>query len=354
MFVRSCWYVAAWSHEIGQNQPHAVTITGMPIVLYRLESGAVAALEDRCVHRLAPLSRGQCEGDKLRCGYHGLLFDASGRCVEIPGQAVIPAKARVAAYPVAERDGWIWVWLGDPSAADLSLIPESFGPGDPQWRLATGQMDYAAHYQLINDNLTDFSHLSFVHANSFRSGLNWALSQPKITAFDRGIRVERWVQEDPVPPFLEGRGLNTVDQYVHYDYIVPGILLLWTEIHPGGTAAPLGEDRPEPLFGTFSAQAVTPIDERRSRYLFSWGPRSKDGGEDMAAAMMAVACQAFAEDKSMIEAQQQIIDRDPARDVMPVAADKGVTLFQRIMAGLIRADNGPPGERAATSPPPDH
>lgn len=338
MFVRSCWYVAAWSSDIVPDKPYPITIIGMPVVLYRPQSGGIAALEDRCIHRLAPLSLGHCEGDNLRCGYHGLLFDTSGRCVEIPGQGVIPPKARVETYPVEERDGWVWIWLGDRAAADPALIPSSFGPGDAQWRLTTGQMDYDAHYQLINDNLTDFSHLSFVHANSFKSGLNWALSQPRITALDRGIRVERWVEEDPVPPFLEGRGFSSVDQYIHYDYLVPGILLLWTEIHPGGTAAPLGQDRPDPLLGTFSAQAVTPIDERHSRYFFSWGPRARDGDEHMAAAMMAVARQAFDEDKTIIEAQQKIIDRDPARSAMPVAADKGVTLFQRMMASFIRAD----------------
>lgn len=338
MFVRSCWYVAAWSQDIVPAETYPVTIIGMPIVLYRLENGAIAALEDRCVHRLAPLSLGRCEGNNLRCGYHGLLFDPSGRCIEIPGQDMIPPKARVETYPVEERDGWLWIWLGDRSAADPALIPHSYGPADAEWRLTTGQMDYDAHFQLINDNLTDFSHLSFVHANSFRSGLNWALSQPKITTLERGIRVERWVEQDPVPPFLDGRGYSRVDQYIHYDYLVPGILLLWTEIHPGGTALPLEEDRPEPLFATFSAQAVTPIDDRHSRYFFSWGPRTKDGNEDKAAAMMAVARQAFDEDRTMIEAQQKIIGRDPSRSPMPVAADKGVTLFQRMMTAFARAD----------------
>jgi vanillate O-demethylase monooxygenase subunit len=342
MFVRSCWYVAAWSEDVVSGEPYPVTILGEAIVVYRLGSGGYAALEDHCVHRLAPLSLGRCEGDNLRCMYHGLMFDPSGRCTEIPGQDMIPAKARVATYPVEERDGWIWIWMGERSAADPALIPNSYGPASTDWRLATGHIDYEANFQLINDNLTDFSHLSFVHANSFRSGLNWALSRPRIATLERGIRVERWVEEDPVPPFLEGRGFNSVDQYIHYDYLVPGILLMRTEIHPGGTAAPLGEDRPEPLFGTFSAQAVTPIDERRSRYFFSWGPRAKDGDEQMASAMMGVARMAFDEDRAMIEAQQKVIDRDPDRQPMPIAADKGVTLFQRMMAGFVREDNRAP------------
>ncbi len=115
MYVKNAWYVAAWEHEIGDGKPYAMSVLGEPIVLYRTESGRIVALEDRCVHRLAPLSLGRCEGERLRCMYHGLLFDADGRCVEIPGQEMIPPKARVRSYPVETRAGWVWVWMGDPA-----------------------------------------------------------------------------------------------------------------------------------------------------------------------------------------------------------------------------------------------
>ena len=95
-YVKNAWYVAAWEHEIEDGKPYQMMVLGEPIVLYRTaETGGVVALEDRCVHRLAPLSLGRCEGAKLRCMYHGLLFDTDGKCVEIPGQELIPAKARV-------------------------------------------------------------------------------------------------------------------------------------------------------------------------------------------------------------------------------------------------------------------
>ncbi|MCP5143898.1 MAG: aromatic ring-hydroxylating dioxygenase subunit alpha [Gammaproteobacteria bacterium] len=340
MFLRNCWYVACWSHELKQSMPLGVTIIGEPVVLYRRGDGQVVGLEDRCVHRLAPLSLGRCEGDNLRCMYHGLLFAPDGRCVDIPGQEAVPAKACVKTYPVADRHGWVWVWMGDPAAADDGLIPQSRSVDDPAWHFDTGSLDYLANYQLINDNLTDFSHLSFVHANSFNAGLNWALSRPEITQLERGIGVERWVIGDPVPPYLNG-DFDTVDQYIRYDYLAPGILLLATEVHRGGTGerTPLGSPRPEPLFATFSPQAVTPIDEHNTRYFFAWGPRAVDGDKATAALMMQVARQAFNEDKLIIEAQQQIINRDPSRSVVPVSCDKGVIMFQRTMARLLREEN---------------
>jgi phenylpropionate dioxygenase-like ring-hydroxylating dioxygenase large terminal subunit len=80
MFLRNCWYAAGWSKDFAVEQLYAVTILNEPIVIYRKEDGAPAALQDRCCHRLAPLSMGRLEGENLRCMYHGLKFAPSGRC----------------------------------------------------------------------------------------------------------------------------------------------------------------------------------------------------------------------------------------------------------------------------------
>ena len=54
-YVRNAWYVAGWSHELEAGTPFPVSILDEPIVIYRAESGRLVALEDRCIHRLAPL-----------------------------------------------------------------------------------------------------------------------------------------------------------------------------------------------------------------------------------------------------------------------------------------------------------
>ena len=104
MFVRNCWYVIAWDHEIPPEQANGKiftrTVLGEPIVVYRTGARQAAAngtgtgfvaLADRCCHRGAPLSKGRLEGDNLRCGYHGLLFNPQGQCIEVPGMASAPA-----------------------------------------------------------------------------------------------------------------------------------------------------------------------------------------------------------------------------------------------------------------------
>src|SRR5688572_19025646 len=106
MFLRNCWYAAALSAEIG-TRPFARTICGEPIVLFRTEGGRLAALEDRCAHRHAPLALGRVTGETIECGYHGLRYASDGRCVHVPGQASIPPRLLVAAYPVVERHGWV-------------------------------------------------------------------------------------------------------------------------------------------------------------------------------------------------------------------------------------------------------
>src|SRR5947209_4496925 len=103
-YVRNCWYMIAWDHEVPREGLFARTVLNEGIVLYRTRDGRIVALRDRCCHRLAPLSKGRQEGDCVRCGYHGLLFDATGRCLEIAGSESVPEKARVPTYPIAAKN----------------------------------------------------------------------------------------------------------------------------------------------------------------------------------------------------------------------------------------------------------
>jgi len=338
-YVRNAWYVASWEQDLAPDRPTAVEILDEPIVLWPAED-RVIAMADRCVHRMAPLSLGRCEGAKLRCMYHGLLFDASGKVVEIPGQELVPAQARVRTYPVAVRHSWVWVWMGDPALADPALIPPAVGFDNPDYILGRGYLDYAAEARLINDNLLDFSHLTYVHANSFQAGPAFADERPRLTPLDRGVRFERWVAGTKGPM---GRQDGTlVDSYSTYDFLVPGVLLMWSGSFPQGTAAALGFARPD--YGratgavTFTSQAVTPTRAKSARYFFSWGPHRDHGDAALRDRLMAVADQAFGEDKVMIEAQQRVIDRTPDPQVMPTAHDRGVTLFNRLVERLARAE----------------
>ncbi len=339
MYAKNAWYVAAWSSDLEAAKPYAMQILGEPLVLYRPEGGAaVVALADRCVHRLAPLSLGRCEGEHLRCMYHGLLFARDGAVVEIPGQDKIPPQARVRSYPVVERASWIWVWMGDPAKADQELIPPSIGPDHPDYIMGHGHLDYDAEARLINDNLLDFSHLSYVHANSFQAGPEFAQSLPRLDTLERGVRFSRWVEGAKGPV---GR-LNDVprDNYMTYDFLVPGVLLMWSGSFPEGTAAACEFGVPNYAQATagvtFTSQAVTPMTDGSARYFFCWGPHRDHGDEKLRDMLMGLADMAFGEDKVMIEAQHKVIAGTIDPVIMPIAHDKGVTIFNRLVERMAR------------------
>src|ERR1700730_4439062 len=132
MFVRNTWYTAAWSKEVGRHL-FPRTILNEHIVFYRKYDGTPVALQDVCPHRLTPLSLGKLKGETIECGYHGLTFDCSGACVKNPADGFIPKKAHVKTYPLVECHNQIWIWMGDPSLADESRIPDFHAYDDPDY-----------------------------------------------------------------------------------------------------------------------------------------------------------------------------------------------------------------------------
>ena len=148
-WIRNCWYVIAWDHEIpaaNSTELFHRTVLNEPILVMRQSDGSFVGLADRCCHRLAPLSAGRREDDCVRCGYHGLKFDGAGVCIEAPGGGRIPARAVVRAYPVVCRNKWVFVWMGDPTQADEALLPDNFSCDSPDWVYHPGYMRYETPY----------------------------------------------------------------------------------------------------------------------------------------------------------------------------------------------------------------
>lgn len=147
------WYVVAACSELTE-PPLGVVLWQQQIVLYRDRGGQVHALEDRCPHRQVRLSRGQVQGDRLECIYHGWQFDHRGDCVEVPylsGKQKLPS-CRLRSYPVQELDGFIWLFPGDPERAK-EIAPL----GLPEWT----QLNYIASFTTIDTR----SHFSFLIEN---------------------------------------------------------------------------------------------------------------------------------------------------------------------------------------------
>lgn len=357
MWLRNCWYVIAWGHEIpaaGSAGLFTRTVLGEPVLVYRLESGALVALEDRCCHRQAPLSKGRREGDCVRCGYHGLKFDPQGTCVEAPGIAVVPARARVRCYPVVQQNNWVFVWMGDPALADPVLLPDNFSCEHPDWRHKPGYLHYDTPYLLICDNLLDFSHLSYVHEKTLGGSTQIAQARPEIEPVpganadwpQMGIEVTRRVNDVPPPPFYRKfREFGTnLDRWFIYDFLLPGTLLMHSGGRPTGTQ---GEDASQSV-RLHSCQTLTPETETTTHYFFQQSHRADEGDASVTESIFNSLLVAFNEDRDMISAQHRNLVLNPGLPMMPLAMDAALIQFRRLLEQRVQA------EKIRATVPPSH
>jgi phenylpropionate dioxygenase-like ring-hydroxylating dioxygenase large terminal subunit len=329
VFVKNIWYVAAWSTEVQADTLLDRTIAGQRLVLFRKTDNGIVALENRCCHRAAPLSLGAREGDTIRCGYHGLRYDASGRCVEIPGQALIPPKARVRSFPVFEAQGWIWVWPGDPARADPASIPRPRLLGDPAWRIKTGYLHYDTDYQLINDNLLDLSHIPYVHAATFAGGnTKWADEVPAVRRKENGFEFERWItnqQAGPSTRSLAGEDVR-FDMLNVYEFALPGILTIESSFQKAGTGTRQQMSNIN-FRKNISWQAIIPGAANSTHYFFSIAI-PMDYPAAQLDVMFTGMVAGFEEDRRMIGAQQAVLAADSERDIAVIATAHDGPLLQ--------------------------
>lgn len=259
---RNQWYVAAYSEEVGRGLL-ARTICNEPMVFYRTVNGAAVALADRCVHRRYPLSRSSLDGDTVVCGYHGFTYDESGTCVSVPGQQRIPRTARVRKFPVAEQDSFIWVWIGDPDLADVTVVPRAPWLADPAWATVRGLEYLSARFGLLIDNLLDLSHETYLHAGYI--GTPEVAETPITTSVDEEdqvVHVSRRMTRVQCPPFYSrSTGLEgEIDRWQDIEYHPPCLYLLHSRIAPTGVL-PDADGSDSRAFHVEVVYAITPETE---------------------------------------------------------------------------------------------
>lgn len=340
-FIRNAWYVAAWDHEITGDGMLARTILNVPVVFWRDGNGKLQALEDRCCHRGAPLSAGRKEGDAIRCLYHGLKFDCSGACIEIPSQKNIPAKARVRAFPVVERQHWVWIWMGDAALADERDIPATPCLDHPDWNYIPGYVHYDTDYLLIADNLLDFSHFAYVHPTTLGEGGadEYSRSLPKVERLPNGVRITRWLIDQPPAPFYRKikQWDGNVDRWNNYDFVLPGVLLMDAGSAPTGTGAPQGSRAGAAELRSY--QALTPETEGSTHYFFSQPHNFAKGNPALTEAVHQGILTAFEEDRRTIHAQQRSLAADPAFPMLLLGMDAALVQFRRLVDERIAAES---------------
>lgn len=340
-FVREAWYAGAWSDELQAEKPIACALLGEPVVLYRRADRTPAALEDRCVHRSLPLSAGRVRGDLIECGYHGLQYDCAGICVRIPGQPTIPPAARVRSYPVVEQDGFIWIWMGDPSRADRAKITRFPWMTQSGWQHTRLHARIDCNYQLVIDNLLDLSHLAFVHSTTVGSMELADSAVVDTERTERGVRTSRWTLD--IPPARTyaqfGKYRSNVDRWQISEFFAPCTLIIHNGSAKAGTGAPEGR-RGEQFWEFIVCHGVTPETDRTTSYF--WAVNHDFGGDDPdATAEFHRQChQVIGEDIAVFAAQQRMLDLMPDAPLLDIRYDNGPLQARRLIDRLIAEEHG--------------
>lgn len=340
MFLRNTWYVAARSDEIGEALK-PMKILGENIVLYRKADGTAVALEDACPHRKLPLSMGRREGDTVVCGYHGLTFDGAGTCVASPTQARIPSTAKVRSYPVVDRWGLAWIWMGDAALADPARIFSMENYDDPSWGLTRGGTLYCAcNYLYLADNLLDPSHVAWVHVTSF-AAKGTEDTPLQITTKEDGVTVWRWMKDRELPPYYAPlvKFKGNCDRLQHYEVRYPGIGVnksVYTRAGQGGDV----ENLPPDAYIMVSYHFMTPIDETHTQYIWMQQRNTDPHDARISEQISAGAKVAFEEDRVILEAVQVGMDTKTTPH-LDLALDAGALRFRRGLQALIDRDDAP-------------
>ena len=308
------------------------------MVFFKGPENKVAAVEDFCPHRGAPLSLGKvCEG-KLVCGYHGLEMGCEGKTVHMPGQRVRGFPA-IKNYAVIERYGFVWVWPGDQSQVDEALVPSFEFFDNPAWAYGGGLYHVKADYRLMVDNLMDLTHETYVHANS--------IGQPEIdetpcktTVEGDKVILQRHMEGIQAPPFwqmaMSANGLDPnarVDRWQICRFTPPSHIM----IDVGVALAGRGGFDADPADKAYSVVVdfITPETETSHWYHWGMARQFKPHDAELTIKIREGQGKIFNEDMEMLQLQQANISKWPDRKLLLLNIDSGGVQSRRIIDRLL-------------------
>lgn len=319
-------------------------LLGLPVVLYRKQTGEPVAMYGRCPHRYFPLAKGKLRGDALVCGYHGFVFEADGKCSEIPSQGKGAGFCQPV-YPILERGPLCWIWMGNADRCDPSLIPpyEDFGLDQAGWRYSSANYFHVkGRSQLLVDNLMDLTHLPYVH-HHIDGGE--AMKNPPLVEEQRDIsfRVSRTAKV-PFTPFHEqlfgpkARFKGLSEFLALTDYYGPELIRTSLPI----TLSIEGYDKvPAELGSLYILHGITPETETTTHY-FGFSTRNfRLDSEEVDAFQYNSDCKIRQQDVDAIEAVERDLESVAQRQrELLVRADAPAVKVRRQIQTLLQAEQG--------------
>jgi len=229
---RCYWIPALLAEELPEPDcpPVRVELLSEKLIAFRDTEGRLGLMDRHCAHRQVSLWFGRNEENGLRCPYHGWKFDVTGQCVDVPSEE--PAfcrKIRLKAYPLVEKGGILWAYMGDPDKKPP--LPEfEFANVEPEQRFISKRFQECNWLQAMEGGI-DSSHVSFLHSMNLDSdplfkgagGNKYNLSDMK-PVFE--------VVDNPGGLLIGARRMAEDDQY--YWRITPWIMPSFTMVPPRG------------------------------------------------------------------------------------------------------------------------
>lgn len=322
-FIRDSWYCAGWVDEIAE-RPKGIRILGEYLVIYRTSQGEPVAMTGRCPHRFAPLDRGLVIGDAIMCPYHGLQFGRDGSCILNPhGDGHIPPQAELETYPVAERNGALWVWLGERSAADPALLPPETQIMSSDYASQFAYLNVGANYQLVIDNLLDLTHAPFLHPSTLAGDSDVAELRHAFRTEGDVVYSGYFIPSAPPSPQMRTLFADAAGSFSAEMTWRPCSNLeldIWQRPHEGGSAAPLN---------LASVHYLTPETDRSTHYFAAIARNVKIDASDEDVLMRDFMMRAFIEeDEPMIRACQDLMGTTDLFSLKPAILKTDIAAVQ--------------------------
>ncbi len=335
--VRDAWYVAGLSTEISRDII-ARRFLGVDVALYRTLDGKPAAVRNRCPHRSFPLAKGKLVGDTLVCGYHGMQFDQSGRCTQMPSMPIVPTNANVRSFPIIERAPLVWIWMGDPDMAKEELIPDTHWLSSPEWASVTGSFHMKTDYVSMHENLLDQTHFPFLHPGTVGTP-EYARSKLDVRQEGEVVIIDRILKNSP-PPGIYGVPAEIVgkpvDRLSEARFASPAIHTAFAQIV---------DHNPEPgrpsVYRFNITHLMTPETNGTIHYWWFNSRNFKLKDEAADKFLYDASTQAYLEDVDALEWILEVVTKDeqPQFD-LNFAPDKPGLLMRRVLYNRAAAEAG--------------
>ncbi len=276
--MRLYWIPFLRASDVERNgQPHRVRLLGEDLVAFRDSSGRVGLVDHACPHRGAPMVFARNEDDGLRCIYHGWKFSVDGQCREMPAEPVnspMCSRMKITAYPVRERNGMLWAYLGD-APDQAPPLPEVEWNLVPEERVAISIRVQECNWLQALEGEIDSAHAAILHGRVDKDGTinQWKQAQDLAPTFE-------CVVHDGGVSIASRRKLDAEQQYIRVNqFMMP----FWTLVPPftqypelsGHAWVPIDDEHT--LCIMFSYHPTQPFYEK-TRKLFREGHAGRETG----------------------------------------------------------------------------